>query len=165
MEWPSYADLKYNVLFEFNGKYIITEIQFLVRNDEYYSILRYKDILHVLNINMSSITSGGKFASLVRAKPDNLEILKLLLNAGCNPCIQDKSEQKMNSIHRICEASKNDEFIENIKLIIIKTNYWYNLKQLKQALNTKDANGKIPIDYAKHKEKNNKAIQKSLAEI
>ena len=34
-----------------------------------------------------------------------------------------------------------------------KTYYWYNLKQLKQALNTDDSNGKIPIDYAKDKEK------------
>ena len=96
----------------------------------------------------------------------NIEILKLLLNAGCNPCIQDKSEQRMNSIHRICEASKNDEFIENIKLIInIKSNYLYNLKDLKQALNVKDSSGNKPIDYAKDKEKNNKGIEKLLQEL
>ena len=82
MESPSYADLKYNVLFEFNGKYIITEIQFLIKEmmntkkkiHGYYSILRYEDIFRVLNINMSSITPQRKFASLVRAKPDNLDI-------------------------------------------------------------------------------------------
>ncbi len=117
-----------------------------------------KMLLNHTDINVKQLNKNGQEAIPVHFEHGatgykNIEIVKLLLDKGCNPTIQDIVEDKcMNVFHRLCEASKDDEFLDNIKLILdIEPRYEYDLEQIKNALNTKDKSGKTPIDYANGK--------------
>lgn len=124
-------------------------------------------LLNHKDIDVRQLNNEGQQAIHFHHPGNGYKNLALLLKNGCNPCLQDKSEHKMNVLHRIVSESKKNEYFDNVAMIFDVTDeYDYTKRDILNSLKVKDGAGnKTPMDYAKDAENENNEIEKLLSQF